>query len=342
MPRIILHAGMHKTGTSSIQATLHRADLSGSGFSYPDLGWENHSTPLSLIFREDPSRWHFVRRRGWTAAELAAERARCERRLEAALEAADGRTLVLSAEGIGGLGPRELEALAERLARYGTVEAIAYVRDPAGYAASSLQGLLRNGVTEFDAHLAKPIYRPRFETLERVLTREAVQYIAFDPPAFPGRCVVTDICGRMGLPLKPADIVRRNDSLTREANGLLYLYYRQFPDAGRPGRLIRRLRTLDGPPLRLAASLLAAPMRAIEDDIRWMASRVDVPVAPPQTDAAAIRSVDELAEVSDDSLRWVAAQLGVSYRLRWRAARDPAVAARWLRRLTALELPADP
>ncbi len=51
MTRFVIHIGMHKTGTTSIQAALHgaRDALAERGVLYPDLG-PNHSHPLVSIF----------------------------------------------------------------------------------------------------------------------------------------------------------------------------------------------------------------------------------------------------------------------------------------------------
>lgn len=65
MKRLILHVGLHKTATSSIQVTLdkNRAELNRQGFIYPvfKMGTKeinNHSIPLYSSFCKFPEKYH--------------------------------------------------------------------------------------------------------------------------------------------------------------------------------------------------------------------------------------------------------------------------------------------
>ena len=56
--RAILHIGMHKTGSSSIQETLARVPLQGAVYLLPET--PNHSAVLSQAFEPKPrSRWRW-------------------------------------------------------------------------------------------------------------------------------------------------------------------------------------------------------------------------------------------------------------------------------------------
>ena len=51
---IIIHIGMHKTGSSSIQQTLHKY-MNDKRFTYVDLGHANHSRQISSLFEKNIS-----------------------------------------------------------------------------------------------------------------------------------------------------------------------------------------------------------------------------------------------------------------------------------------------
>ena len=59
--KIIIHAGMHKTGTTALQSILaeKRVELRGSGVLYPDCGAQHHGRLLNL------------RRKGWHPEPLS-------------------------------------------------------------------------------------------------------------------------------------------------------------------------------------------------------------------------------------------------------------------------------
>ena len=50
--RVILHVGMHKTGSSSIQRHLHGTEL-GHGVSFARWSEPNHSTLVWLLFQDE-------------------------------------------------------------------------------------------------------------------------------------------------------------------------------------------------------------------------------------------------------------------------------------------------
>ncbi|MCB1733068.1 MAG: hypothetical protein KDI21_21530, partial [Halieaceae bacterium] len=70
-PRIILHAGLHKTGTTSVQENCarHAELLLQHGIVYPSFSFRdrrinNHSDPLAGVFSSRPLAYGMVRRQG--------------------------------------------------------------------------------------------------------------------------------------------------------------------------------------------------------------------------------------------------------------------------------------
>jgi hypothetical protein len=73
MKELILHAGMNKTGSSSIQKSLRA--LSGEKINFLKWKWENHSDLFMLLFQDKILRekYHIFKTQGWSAADLDRE-----------------------------------------------------------------------------------------------------------------------------------------------------------------------------------------------------------------------------------------------------------------------------
>src|SRR3989304_5556670 len=71
---IILHVGLHKTGTSSIQETLFLNEnnkiLKNHGFLYPKNWVPNHSIPVYSAFCDNPEKYHANIKLGYNLSEI--------------------------------------------------------------------------------------------------------------------------------------------------------------------------------------------------------------------------------------------------------------------------------
>jgi len=105
----IIHPGMHKTGSSSIQATL--VALKPEGWCLPDDKKPNMSGRFELLFGEKPHEFHTFKARGLTSDELVLERRddilRLEDRFKSAFER--GERAIFSAEHISAASRKSVE-----------------------------------------------------------------------------------------------------------------------------------------------------------------------------------------------------------------------------------------
>jgi hypothetical protein len=222
MRRCIIHIGMHKTGSTSIQSSLQ--GFSDDRFLYANLGnISNHSLAIHSLFAANPGRHRM--HKGRNAAAMQAYLTGIRTDLERSIGAAQDRTLILSGEGISGLAPHELVNLRDYFRpRFDELAIVGYARPPAGFMASGFQERIKGGSTKLNLDQAYRDYESRFVKFDEIFGREHVQFWKFDPKAFPGNCVVRDICKRLDISLPVERIVRRNESLSRQAVGLLYIY----------------------------------------------------------------------------------------------------------------------
>lgn len=143
----IVHVGMHKTGSSSIQATLHNlASEPDAPAGYLKLNSPNHSGFFMTLLSEKPEEYHAHKLNGRTKEEAKEIQKRFERDLEDALSVFDSRVLIISAEDLSAPSVTEnmLGRLKGILSRYcHSLRVVGYVRPPVAYMQSAFQERLK-------------------------------------------------------------------------------------------------------------------------------------------------------------------------------------------------------
>lgn len=308
MKTLALHIGMHKTGTSSIQATLR--DFDDGRTRYLQLGSENHSIPVYTIFSERRHAYNVHRRIGWSTEQIDLFAEQSEALLARELEM-DRETLLISGEDISVLRATEVERLKDVLLKHvDRVRVLAYVRDPVSYAASALQQIIKSG--HADPAVPSPRYVFRFKKFLESFGPEAIDFVPFEPDRFPGRSVVRDFCDRVGIAEGSYRERRVNESLSLPATHLLHILNQQpRPTLGNGTLSLARNRLVDcvdaafpKPPFTLPESLVWQSLGA--DELPWLAQHAGIHFAGPrqcpsdETAPSTLRS--ELVRVTQDEL----------------------------------------
>jgi hypothetical protein len=314
--RCVLHFGMHKTGSSSIQASLFRKPL-GEGFHYVDFGVDNPTGPILNMFQAPELRYkHLVARGARLGYEaFLAERGPRRERLSAELSGARARTLIISAEGLTLLSESELASFRDYIGQYvGAIDAFAYVRRPKEFMESMFQQQVKGRLGSLDLRKLYPVYRQRFEKFDWIFGVEHVHYRLFDAEGFPGGCVVQDFCGCVGVPLAKDQIVRVNEGLSRNAVALLYVY-RKYARAigsdrytiGQDKLLVEELAKLRGPKLRFSWQVVEPVLKENESDLGWMEARLGVSLReiPGPREPDAIHDEAGLLSLDQGALDWL-------------------------------------
>src|SRR5688572_20633533 len=157
MTRCIVHIGMHKTGSTSIQHSLDGFD--DSRFLYACMGDNpNHSLPMLSLFVSQPELHRLFRRKGADTAAVSKYIERTRKDLERAVAAAKGRTLVISGEAISHFPQDALTRLRDDFQkRFEDVMIVGYVRSPAARISSSFQEEVKAGaIDKFDVERHYP------------------------------------------------------------------------------------------------------------------------------------------------------------------------------------------
>ncbi|MBA4741452.1 MAG: hypothetical protein H2060_01930 [Azoarcus sp.] len=278
MKTLLLHIGMHKTGSSSIQASLDGFD--DAGVRYLRLGHPNHSIPLRTLFADDRYAYHVHTRRGLSKAQVDQLAEQYQAALHSEIRLPH-EVKIISGEDIAFLPEPALSQLRDLLAPHvDSIRVMAYARHPIAFLNSAYQEVVKNSTESKTPPL--PDYRNRFERFFRVFGRENVDIADFDPRRFPDGSVVRDFLVRAGLGHCTPSEKRANESLSSLVTRLLVAFNRHGPlasgdellSAART-RMIESLRSqFDGPAFRMADEL--AMHWVSRPDLDWLASETGI------------------------------------------------------------------
>ena len=156
MTLVILHIGLHKTGTTTIQRTLgeHRAKLALFGYHYPQFAYKNrqtynHSSPLLSLYSDAPLDYHMNLREGIDSPEkLEDQNSAFLAQLKSALNSGS-TTVILSGEGLSALTPKNISRLKNDLERLSeaplSFRVVCCVREPISFITSDIQQKVKGG-----------------------------------------------------------------------------------------------------------------------------------------------------------------------------------------------------
>jgi hypothetical protein len=211
---LFLHLGLHKTATTSFQATCakNRDELLRQGFLYPLFTcgvstidpFDNHSIPLFSLFSSEPEHYPVNIRLGLN--NLNAIHQLYREQLQAALSS--DHDLILSAEDISSLEINEIHQLLDYLQQSGhKIRPIASVRHPYAYHCSQLQQQIKDGTPMVPWHHCPQ--RNRVKKLDAVFKGD-LQYINFEDSCVHPQGPVAHLLNSLGVKTEAVDISGRN------------------------------------------------------------------------------------------------------------------------------------
>lgn len=305
--KTIIHAGMTKTGTSSIQRTL--AGNVPAGVFYPNTLTGNHGGMATLLFEEQAKHAYMQQVQGITTADIERRKKHMNAQLVAGLSSQKYETCVFSAERIMAFDLRATECMRDFFASYSTdIQVIAYIRPPIGFMTSAFQQRLKTGLS--DLEIQWPFYRRFAEKLDKVFGRDRVALKKFDPKCLKDNNVVVDFFDMINRPLAAEDIVTTNESLSLEAVALLFAqrklgdgFVQGFQGAAALNEIfIEALRGIGSSKLALAPELLNPIIEENRDDLEWMEDRLGEPLLDaPKTKGRLIATEEDLLAIAEEN-----------------------------------------
>jgi hypothetical protein len=317
---VILHVGMPRTGTSSIQESLYYG-LDNPETLYFSFDETKAAATINALFAADPSDDPRLRMLGWSPERFAEFQRSAEQKLWNALSVATSThsTLYLSAENCWVMQQAELQSLKKFIdAARLPIRVVAYVRPRHDWLESRFQEYIARGGRSFRVAPTRVDvinYAERIHTLDQVFGKARVELFPYAPHRFPGNCVVRHFreVGQLDLPME--SIRRTPASLSLPAFRLLYAYRQQVPQ--RRGSktavmqnqlLMKQLSALPGPSLRLHPELVAPILDPLQDQLPMVSDRVGMQF--PETwhersEVDCVRSEQDLLNFCQQSLDWL-------------------------------------
>jgi hypothetical protein len=336
MRRCVLHFGLHKTGSSSIQRFL-RHDLRDRRFFYPassdqpHLKDNCHNRPLCCAFQNHPEKYYSHAKEGTPLAELRARGEWFKNAMDRRFASPEAETLVLSAEELSNYETPELVRLLDFLhGRNLEVEAIGYVRRYKPLQESRFQQAVRS-----PGHLGKAIppesrryalfpYRQKLEKFSELLVRSAARIVSFESAIFSNDGMLGDFCRRVGIEQENTMSQRVNEGLGLDAVRLLYSFrkFQPTPSIGNDAmegerRLVAKLAELKGARTVFHSSFFLKSESDWRSNVDWISERVGENMLGDlyaDDDKDCVHGETDLFQYSKDSLDWLARETGVSFR----------------------------
>ena len=268
--KLILHIGMHKTGSSSIQDTLHY-NLKDPNIKYMDLGTPNHSGTLNQLFSND------------TNSKI---RERIHSKFMSNL-ITNHEAYIISAEDLSMFSEDSLKSAKLFFKEFfQDVLVIGYVREPKGWIESAYQQILKDHKNYRAINTVMPNYKNKFDKFDKIFQKDNVFLYKFDPNHFPNGDVVLDFYNKIGLltgrNIKSNEIVKTNETLSKEAVALLYLL-RKYHDSSEVGRdyskekvsFIEALSKVGNSKFKISPAFFHTILENIKNDCSWMETRLE-------------------------------------------------------------------
>ena len=269
---IIIHIGMHKTGTTSIQETLDE-NLNDPEFSYVHLSAPNHSKEIFTLFQEI----NHPLEKNTGSEKIKKRNLLTKENLINNFTRTRNKKLIISGESIRDMSKKSLIRFREFLREYfHQITIVAYIRAPKGYMESAFQQRIKDGKNSFDLERVYPYYK-RFKLFDEVFGRENVKFWKFDTKTFPDGNVVLDFCRRLGITEQPKILITNNESLSKEALSLLYIYRKYRPNMKTNAAyylLVKELSDIKGNRVILSPYSINSVLSMNRHDIRWMEGRL--------------------------------------------------------------------
>lgn len=276
-----VHVGMHKTASTSIQLSL--ASNPPDNWEYVTIGrYKNLGQPFFAMFDSNPLRYHRFKKRGETVITLKAKAKKYFKSLERKIAESNASNFLISGETISLIDEPGIERMRDYLSQFfDQIFIIGYVRPPKQFTSSMLQQSIKHGRKKISAKKVSLDYRNRFEKFDRVFSKQNVFLYKFDKTKFTEGCAVKHFCHLIHWPTDGLEVKNTNESLSREAVGILLAYrkygtgYGSGSSAFRENRkIIDPLFQLPGKPFVLGEPLLNRVVAQYSDHIAWMEKRL--------------------------------------------------------------------
>jgi hypothetical protein len=307
--KCILHGGMPKTGSTSIQQAFFEFD--SPDLVYAPLILKTHTFSLWYLFDPDgEERVNALSARRMPKLFHRKKRG-LSKRFQSFLESNERNVLISSEVLVNPSLLENREKIVSFLKPYfDEIHLIAYLRAPKDYMVSVMQEGFKASARMFDPHLAYPQYRKRLQPWIETLGPGNVTLIEFDPSRFHGGDVVSDLAARLGVSVNTTGNEKHNKAQSAEAVAAQQLWNRRLHEADltfyQRAKISfgqREVMKFGKRKFGIDPDLLQNICRENQDDIKWAEDKLGQPFVPyePKSDAVLFKSEEHFLEFAKDA-----------------------------------------
>ncbi len=315
----IVHIGMHKTGSSSIQNYLFK-NLNDSSFHYSNLGVANHSGVIYSMFADNPENYHSHIAKNLSKSDVENYNNKNKKMLIDGFDTLDKTmTEIISGEDIGYFNVNEFIRFKHFLDEYfHSIQIIAYIRPPISYIQSAFQELVKHGLKKFDFTHCNPNYN-RFQMIEKVFGEEQIVFRPFIIQNLYQHDIVMDFYKTVGIVL-PENYkrVKDNEAISLEALSLLYIYQKYnnnfshgenfFKDRH---KLIKILSTIGKSSLKFSNAIIEPILESNKKGLEFLEAKMDEKLQEYSNDNESnVSSEEDLLYLHQDIVEEVKKMIG--------------------------------
>lgn len=294
LKEIILHVGLHKTATSSIQRSL--ADklcqklLTSNEVLYPKSWPLNHSIPVYSVFSDEPEKYHINVRKKLTRDQVIKLNSGYLRKIEEEVASKNPSKLIISGEDISYLSVQSLQSLRDYLLTTfnpSLIRVVVYVRNPVSLSISKMQEVIKNGhhtmesALSIDLNSKEHSIKKRLIDIEQVFSRGNTEVYTFEDAVKDSNGPVGHFLSVIGFN-KPKEtakfhIERSNEGLSLLAVNIISFINHKYPlfkdgviNEPRQNGDILPLTMLKGEKFDLTSRIKKELLHTYHDELIWL------------------------------------------------------------------------
>lgn len=279
----IVHIGMPKTGSSSLQEALYGGILD-QRVSYANLPEANQSGRVAGLFMDKPENYHYFSNRGWNINKISEFKEKNKQLLIQGFLNYSTSIEIISGEDLFHLSESAITRMRLFLNEYfEKVLIVAYVRPVKSFMESAFQQLVKNHyLGDFDFSKIYHRYK-NFEKYDNVFGKENVLLWKFEPKNFPKGDILLDFSQRLNLESEESKQKKFNESLSLEAISILFTYHFHLKSKTQFGdemhflnhQLVYLIRKIGNTPFRFSNEVIESVIGKYSDDYRWIKVRMN-------------------------------------------------------------------